>query len=72
MVSIMAVNELENPEVAGIVAQYKDGCIGYGEAKEKVILYLALAISESLDLNEQQFKEVSEQAKALLLGEQKS
>lgn len=69
--------ELENPEIAGLVAQYKDGCIAYGDAKNHIVLEFAKPFQKAdykgdiyWDISDEQYKELEKQAKELLLGKE--
>jgi hypothetical protein len=65
--------ELENPEIAELVDQYKNGCIAYGDAKNHIVLELAKPFRNKLglwDITEAQYVEFERKAKKLLLGKE--
>jgi hypothetical protein len=60
--------ELDNPEIAGLVALYKDGQIAYQDAKDKIVKYLLSGIDASL--SERLLINLNKKAKELLLGKE--
>lgn len=62
--------ELENPEIVETIDQYKQGCIGYGEAKNRIVLHLSNNEPYVLEISDARFEEIKNQAKELLLGKE--
>lgn len=66
--------ELENPEIAELVDQYKQGYIGYGEAKDRVVLRMAEEVTKDnvmfSGISDEQYNNFCQKAKELLLGKE--
>lgn len=60
--------ELENPEIAGVVAVYKGGQIAYQDAKDKIVKFLIDDIDAFL--SERHIDGLKKKAKELLLGKE--